>query len=166
VSSYDNIIQGGASITIGSDLGYLKEGVTMSVASDMVYTRVEGINANVMARNVNQNYEFRTVLAEPTRANLKIAFDWQNASATAAGSLEINTFGGENFIASANDVKIYGYVPGSAAYTRYIELYRAIAIPNGEVSFADAESTGLPITFAGLYYATSSCVGQLADSTA
>ena len=165
MSDVNNIVQGGASITIGSDLGYLKDGVTMAVSSDMSYTRVEGVNANMIARKVNQNYEIRTVLAEPTVANLRLAYDMQNATGTASGGLETQTFGGENFKPSENIVQIYGYVPGSGQYTRYIKFDRGVAIPSDDLTFADADSTGLSIAMACLYSVTNSRVGIITDAT-
>jgi len=164
MASYLNIVQGGASITVGSDLGYIRDGVTLVVNAEPYYTSVEGINCHIHARMPQQNYEVRTTLMEPTLANLKIAFDWQTASATAA-SAAINEFGGDNFKPTERDVKIYGYVPGASAYTRYFQLFRAIAVGGGEVKSAHDEETRLPVVFHGLYYPTSASVGLVSDAT-
>jgi hypothetical protein len=158
--TYTNIVQGGASITIGSDLGYIQGGVTLITNADMYYATVEGINTDLHARNTKQTYEIRTTLVEPTMANLKIALDWSTASATASGG-NINKFGGGNFKPTERDVVIYGYVPGSGMYARNIEIYRG-----GEITMANAEETRIPIVIHGLYTPSASAVGCLTDAIA
>jgi hypothetical protein len=163
--TYTNIVQGGASITIGSDLGYIQGGVTLITNADMYYATVEGINTDLHARNTKQTYEIRTTLVEPTMANLKIALDWSTASATASGG-NINKFGGGNFKPTERDVVIYGYVPGSGMYARNIEIYRGVAVPGGEITMANAEETRIPIVIHGLYTPSASAVGCLTDAIA
>lgn len=166
MADYNNIIQGGAAVLVGSDLGYITDGVTFAVIEEMYYKRPEGVSMDVHARRVSQNYEIRTTLLEPTMANMQIALDWQGTSATASGGLEQLEFGNDgNFKPSASVVKIYGYVPGSGGFTRYVQLDRAVAITNVESSFQDAEETKLPLAMHALYDATNSRAGLLSDAT-
>jgi hypothetical protein len=167
--TYTNIVQGGASITVGSDLGYIQGGVTLIVNSDMYYAGVEGINTDLHCRVPKKTYEIRTTLVEPTMANLKIAFDWTKASATAAGgnTQEFGTQGASgDFKPTDRTVVIYGYVPGSAGYVRNFQIDRAVAVPGGEVTMANAEETRVPVVFHALYYPASSRVGIMTDAIA
>ena len=159
MASYHNIIQGNASILVGSDLGYITGGVKLVVSSEMYYVSPEGINANVHARRTSQTYEVQATLLEPTMANIIIAHDWQNTSGSAMD------FGGENFKPTETAVTIYGYVPGSGLYTRTIAADRSVAVPNGEMTYSDAQETQLPVTFHLLYDPTDSRCGVMTDAT-
>ena len=165
MSSETNIVQGGASITIGSDLGYIRDGVSLGITSDMYYGTAEGVNTNLTARRPSVVYEIKTTLLEPTMANLVIAFDWSNASATASAANTLE-FGGENFSPTENEVVIYGYVPGGSDYTRTITIDRGVAVPSEGMAFADAEETKVPLVISCLYSTTNSRVGQMSDATA
>lgn len=158
-----NIVVGGASIIHDStDLGYIVDGVTLIVESDMWYGAVEGIPADIVARRTKSSYKFATTLVEPTMANLKIAYDWQN---TESGDDPIALdFGGENFVPSTASVEIYGYVPGGDLFTRKITLDSAVAESGGELKNTDADMVKIPVTFKGLYNETNSRVGELSDA--
>lgn len=166
MGDHNNVIAGGASITLGSDLGYILQGtgVVMSVTSEPLYVNVEGMNAEIMARFPKVSYEFTTTLAEPTMQNMIYAYDWQNDSATGASG-NVLEFGGENYVPTVREITIFGYVPGSGNFTRQIALDRAVAVPGGEHKYTDTEVTTVPFTFHGLYDSGDSRVGQLIDGT-
>jgi len=162
----NNIVAGGASITVGSDLGYIQypDGVTMTVNAEMLYVQVESLNTDIVARNTKTTYEVSTILAEPTMDNLTIAYDWQNASSTGASGNQI-LFGGDNSKPSGRVVHIYGYVPGSGGYTRTWKFFNAVAVPGGEWKATDSEISKTPVTFHCLYSTSDSGVGMLIDAT-
>ena len=159
-----NITQGGGSVTIGSDLGYIDGAVTLNVASEMSYFAPVGVHADVFARNVKATYEVSFTLAEPTMDNLVIVFDWSNGSGTGASGNEVE-FGGENMVPTERVVQIYGYVPGSGRYTRYFQLDRAVAVPGSEWSAQDDSPSLVQATFHGLYDTDDTRVGLLVDAT-
>lgn len=162
MGSQANIIVGGAALVVGSDLGYIVDGVTMTVEADMWYGAVETIPVDIVSRRTKTHYKFVSTLVEPTMANLKIAYDWQNT----AGGLDPITldFGGENFIPTESAVEIYGYVPGGNLYTRKLSLDRAVVEPGGELKHTDADMVKVQVTFKGLYSETNSRVGVLSDA--
>jgi hypothetical protein len=161
----NNIVAGGASITVGSDLGFIKHGagVVLTPSCEPLYIKVEGVNTCVAARLPDVSYEISTVLSEPTMANIKLAWSWKNASSTASGSSL--AFGGENFVPPISGVTIYGYVPGSGGYTRQIVIDRAMAIPGGELKYTNAEETCIALTMRCIYDSTNSRIGRLVDAT-
>ena len=134
----------------------------MAVEGDMWYGKVEGINADIVARRPKVSYKVQTTMVEPTMANLKIANDWQNTE----GILDPVTldFGGENFIPTEEAVIIYGYVPGGDLYTRMFTFSRAVVEPGGEMKHTDEEWTKVAIVFKGLWDETNSRVGELSDA--
>ena len=164
MSSHYNICLGNASMTIGSDLGYITGGVILTVASEMYYVKPEGVNAPVLARNTGQTYEMKTTLLEPTMANMQIAFDWQNSSASASGGSSRLDFGNENMIPTERTISIYGYVPGSGLYTRTIYADQAVAVPGADVTATDTAETSIPVTFHLLYNETNSRCGYMDDA--
>ncbi|HEY5132109.1 MAG TPA: hypothetical protein VII85_00330 [Candidatus Krumholzibacteriaceae bacterium] len=164
--TYTNICQGGASITVGTDLGFITGGVTLVTNADMYYAGCEGVTTDIHARVPKTTYEIKTTLLEPTMANLKIALDWSAASASSSGG-NAQTFGTSGqFKPTERMVMIYGYVPGSGMFSRLIMLDRAIAVPGGDIVMANAEETKVPVVFHGLYSPPTSRVGMMIDALA
>jgi len=160
-----NIIIGGATLLVDDvNLGYIVDGVRMTVEADMWYGKVEGVPVDIVARRPRVSYKFQATLVEPTLANLKIAYDWSNTQD--AGPPITLDFGGENFIPTSLEVAIYGYVPGGDLFTRMLTIDVAVVEPGGEMVHTDEDMTKIPVVFKGLWDEATSRVGELSDAAA
>jgi hypothetical protein len=160
--TYTNIVQGGASVTISSDLGFIADGVVITPSFEMSYGKAEGIPAHLTARRPISNYDIAFTLLEMTLANFKIAWDIKNAvSGSAPATLK---FGGENFVPTENVLVVYGYTPGATSYARSVTFQRTVVSAPGEFATKDSDPSSLAVTLHALYYPTGTCVGTFSDA--
>jgi hypothetical protein len=164
MGTYTNIVQGGATVTISSDLGFISDGVTITPSFEMSYGKVEGINAHLTARRPLTNYEVAFTLMEMTLANFIKAWDIKNSVVgSAPATLE---FGGENFKPTENVLVVYGYTPGATSYARSVTFQRAVVSSPGEFATKDSDPSSLAVTLHALYYTTDGNVGKFSDAAA
>lgn len=164
MGTYTNIVQGGATVTIGSDLGFIADGVTITPSFEMSYGKAEGINAHITARRPLANYDVSFTLLEMTLANFIKAWDIKNSiSGSAPATLK---FGGENYKPTENVLVVYGYTPGATSYARSVTFQRAVVSSPGEFATKDSDPSNLAMTLHALYYPTGTCVGTFSDAAA
>jgi hypothetical protein len=164
MATYTNIVQGGASVYIGADLGYIADGVAITPSFEMSYGKAEGIPAHITARRPMSNYDASFTLMEMTLENFIIAWNIKNSKVT--GPPATLKFGGENFKPTENTLVIYGYTPGATSYARTVTFYRAVVSSPGEFKTSDADPSSVAVTMHGLYHVSNAAVGIFSDAAA
>ena len=153
-----NIVIGGASITIGSDLGYIKDGLHLSKEEEIYYvTGIEGLPTPPMAHRTSIQYAISGTLIEPTAtdANPNIALVY--GATDTMGTTGVLSLGLAAEMDITNNlekaVSIYSIVPNTA-FVRTIAAAKCTADGPGEMVFTDAEEVSLPFTFKVLWDTT------------
>ena len=159
----NNVVIGGATVTIGSDLGYIKDGITINPTAEHYFVEdVEGYPGRHAAKRIRENYAISFTLIEPTQANIKIGWDVTNAPAgTDPITLE---FGSDSVTPQERVLVVTGVVPGVGGFVRTVQFDRAIIEDPGEMKITDFEESKLPVTMTCLYDSTNSRVGQFSDA--
>jgi len=164
-----NFVVGGATVTIGSDLGYIKGGakVTPSVNLFLAGEEIEQLTLPEKAWRVSENIEISFTLAEPTAANIKLAEDIDNTITTGTPPTPDTLDWADNqFSTQERVLAITGVVPGTGGFTRTITADAAVLSGPAEIAFTKGALTELACTFTCLYNATNSRALQLSDATA
>jgi hypothetical protein len=146
-----NVVFGGATVTIGSDLGYIKDGLRISKEEEIYYvTGIEGLPTPPAAHRTSMQYTFGGTLIEPTLDN--IALVW--AATDARGTTTVLEVGDKNEMDITNNliksVTFTGIEPGGSD-ARTIVAALCTADGPGEMVISDAEEAALPFTFKALY---------------
>jgi len=162
MASKDNLVQGGASVTIGSDLGYLGDGITFAPTLSQYYQKVEGIPMDLGARDT-WGYDISFTLSEITQANMKIAMGIQEAVA-GAGPYTLDIV--PEAVPAEMAVVIYSYVPGANMYVRTITASRCVLSAPASLVTKDAEESKLACTFHLLYDVTNTRAALISDAAA
>ena len=153
-----NIVRGGATVVIGSDVGAIEGGIRMTPTIDMLYVGddIEQTLHRIKAFKVNENYELSFTMSEPTDENIKSA--WDNENTWAAGPPATLDFGDNQFDPMEVEISVTGAVSTGTATVTY---YKCVLSAPAEIPFTKAEYTKLPVTFACLYDdVTANLVGQ------
>jgi hypothetical protein len=149
-----NIVFGGATVTIGSDLGYIKDGLHLAKEEELYYTRVEGVPTPVSAYRTSLQYSMSGTLIEPTLANIALVFGCTDSttpmSMGLANEMDIVNNSLEKAV-SFTSVESGGDQDGDV---RTIAAAKAVADGPGEMVFTDAEEVSLPFTFKVLWDTT------------
>lgn len=145
-----NIVFGNATVDIGGDLGYIKDGITIA-KSEEIYrpSGIEGILTSPVARRVSEEYTFTFTLIEPTLSNIRMVWDVTNAIA-GAGPPDTLDVGGDSAVVNIRTLTVTGIVPGGVT-TRTIKTETAIAMGPGEHKITQFEEAALPATFVTLW---------------
>ena len=159
-----NIVAGGASVFIVADLGAVKDGITITVAIE--HYKVEGIEGLLTAPKAwrtKEEYTIAFTLVEPTRDNIRLAWDVTNTESAGPDPITL-AFGGDSATPNSRVLKVFGIVPG-AAFVRTITFDNTIASAPGETKLTQFQEQSLPCTFVTLWDATNSRLGQFSDAT-
>ena len=153
------IVWGGATALIGSDLGSLDSGsgVVISYSSEMVSigANVEQLTLPVASFRTSEEYTMAFTLLEPTLASIKIAVDSDNTiSAPGGGSPETVDVGDNQFALTARVVVVTGVAPASGKFVRTVTAPEAVLTGGTEIKFTKAEATSLAMTFLCHYNGT------------
>lgn len=145
------IIIGGASVTIGVDLGYIKDGLHISKEEEIYYvTGVEGLPTPPMAHRTSIQYTMSGTLVEPTLANIILAWACTDAPGT-TGILEIGKAAEMDIVTNLEKaVNFLGHHTQAGA-VRTIAAAKCTADGPGEMVISDSEETSLPFTFKVLW---------------
>ena len=158
----DNIMIGGATVAIGGDLGFIRDGVTISPNAEHYFVeQIEGFPGRHKARRTSETYEIAFTLEEPTLQNTRIGWDITNAT-SGADPILLN-FGSDSVKPQERLIAIGGLAPGASEFTRGIFLPRCIASSPGEFKITDFEESKLPCVFTAEYQTSTSLVGQFSD---
>ena len=155
-----NLIITAASITIGSDLGYIKDGVHITPSVEL-YT-IEGIEGRLtspVARRTKESYVISTTLLECTYANWRIAWDVTNA---VAGT--VTKFGGDSFKPNERLVLTYSTVPGGVLLRTWT-FRKCVVNSVGEHVLSQFGEIAFPVSFTALYNTATAEIGSCTDAT-
>jgi hypothetical protein len=145
-----NIVFGGATVSIGGDLGYIKDGLHIAKEEEIYYVTPEGVPTPVAAHRTAMQYTFSGTLVEPTLANIGLAWACNDTSSPAEiGDKDEMAIASGGLIKS---VTFTGVEPGGTD-TRTILAASCVADGPGEMVLTDAEEAALPFTFKTLYQA-------------
>ena len=158
----DNLVQGGASITISAALGYCGDGVTFAPTLSQYYQKVEGVPMPIGARDT-WGYDISFVLSEITLDNLKIAMGIQETASAGPDPITLDIV--PEAIPDEKIIVIYSYVPGSDLFTRMITANRCVLSAPASLVTKDAEESKLACTFHLLYDTTNDYAAQISDAT-
>lgn len=149
-----NIVVGNADFSIGSSLGYIKEGITIQKNEDMLFIEgAEGVFTSPKAFRTKANYTISCTVIEPTLANLQYMLDANDAI---GGTPPLDTLdvgkkaeGGLGLIERV--LTLQSYEPGVTTDLRLITIDRAVSNGPGEIKFTQFEEVKLPMVFETVY---------------
>jgi len=154
-----------AAVTIGSDLGYVKDGIRITPSVDLylVGEAVEQLTLPVKAFRVSETIEISFTLLEATLANIKLVEDIDNATA-GAGPITLD-WGDNQFIPTENALVVTGVVPGATRYVRTVTFPKAVLTSPAEIAFTKTEETALNATYTALYSESDTYAAEISDAT-
>jgi hypothetical protein len=153
-----NIVKGGATVVIGSDVGAVEGGIRLTPTFDMLYAGddIEQVIHRIKAWKVNENYQLEFTFSEPQQANIKSA--WDNDNTWATGPPATLDFGDNQVDPQEVEISVTGYVSDGLAT---ITLYRCVLSAPAQIQFAKNEYIKMAVTFDCLYDdQTENLIGQ------
>jgi hypothetical protein len=158
----NNLLAGGATVNLGAaDRGAIKDGVTITPSAELLTLDLEQELTPSKAWRMGERFGVEFTLCEPTRENLKYAWDVDNAIG-GAGPWTLN-FGDHQFTPQTGVLIVTGKRPGATDGTRTITFLQAVLETPAPVMFSKRQETNLKCTFTALY-AAGTYVGQLSDA--
>jgi hypothetical protein len=157
----NNLVVGGATVTIGSDLGAIKDGVTITPSTELLTIDLEQELTPSKAWRMGERFSCEFTLCEPTGANIKIAWDTDN---TYTGTPATLAFGDHQFTPQTRVLVVTGNRPGSGVAARTITFNNAVLETPAPLMFSKRQESNLKCTFTCLYDSGTSRVGQLSDA--
>ena len=157
-----NIVFGGAAITIGSDIGYIKDGVAISWSIDLYQVEgIEGLLTSPVARRTKEQPTITFTTIEPTLENMKLVWDITNAtSGTGPTTLE---FGGDSATPQERVIVVSGIVPGGVT-VRSIQFDVCVVSAPGEMTITQFGEVAVQSAFVALWDTTNTRLGQFSDA--
>lgn len=147
-----NIIAGGAKVVIGSDLGAIKDGVTVTPTVELLTVDLEQELTPSKAWPTSRRWTIEFTLCEPTLANIKIAWDVVRAVGGAGpftldiGSAEAAT----DIVLTPRAIILSSIVPGNV-FIRTVFYHACIIETPAPMVFSKRQETNLKQTFTALY---------------
>ena len=162
-----NLVVGNATVTIGSDLGAIKDGVTITPTFTVFNVDLEQELMSSRFWYTDKNFKCEFTLCEPTLANVKIAWD-VTAATSGSGPILLNfgTASGTDFVPTNRVLAVTSFVPGASLFTRSVIFDKALLETPGPTAFSKRQETNLKCTFNCAYDTTNSRVGKFSDATA
>ena len=162
-----NIVIGGGTVKIGSDLGYFKDGISIAPTAEHYFVEgIEGYPGRHRAKRIKEDWSVSFNLIEPTLDNIKLWADVTNA-ATGGGTVpDVLKFGGDSVTPNERELECGGIVPGGDDYVRTWKFFRAVASGMGETKVTDFEESALPCVYTMMYDSTETAIGQISDAIA
>lgn len=160
-----NIVFGGAAIVIGTDVGYIKDGVSISWSIDLYQIEgIEGLLTSPVARRVKEQPTISFTTIEPTLANMKMVWDITNAPDAGPDPISMD-FGGDSNIPQERELEIHGKVPGATQFQRDIVFDIAVVSAPGEMVITQYGEVAVQSSFVALYDNTNTRLGRFDDAT-
>lgn len=150
------IIIGGATVSIGGDLGYIKDGLHISKEEEVYYvTGVEGLPTPPMAHRTSIQYSMSGTLIEPTAAHIQLVFGGTDTMGT-DGLMSLGMAAEMDIVTNLEKAVSFTSYHTQAAAVRTFAAAKCTADGPGEMVLSDAEETSLPFTFKVLWDTTGS----------
>lgn len=162
-----NIVSGGAKVVIGSDLGAIKDSVTITPTVEILTVDLEQELTPSKAWPMGRRWTIDFTVCEPTLANIKIAWDVVRAVGGAGpftldiGSAELAT----DMVLQPRALVLSSIVPGNV-FIRSVFFHACIIETPAPMVFSKRQEVNLKQTFTALYdYAqTPDRVGLFSDA--
>lgn len=167
-----NLVVGNATVLIGSDLGAIKEGITITPTYTVFNVDIEQEAFPSRYWYTDKKFTIEFTLCEPTLENIKIAWDM---AGTITGAnprlLDIGTSAGTDFVPTSRVVVVTSFTPGGAGgtlFTRTVTFHKALLETPGATTFTKRSEVSMKTTWnCTLDTAqTPDRVGQFSDATA
>jgi len=157
-----NIVFGGVAVTIGSDLGYIKDGVTITPSFEIYKpSGIEGLMTAPKSRRISEEYTVTFNLIEPTLANIRLWIDSTNTiTAGPPATLEV---GADSATPNEQVLVVTSIEPGGTD-VRTITFHKVVAEGAGEWKLTDFEEGTLPCSFVTLYDVTTDELFLVSDA--
>jgi hypothetical protein len=163
----NNIVAGGAAVDIGGDLGYIKDGITITPTRELLLPEnIETLYAPPVSFLTKETYGITFTLIETTQANMIIWLGSGNAvTGTGPYNLKIG-HGPSGDTAQPVEVALVlkGLVPGANLYVRTITFTKAVADAPGEFKITQFEEAAFPCSFTTIWDATNFRCFQVSDA--
>lgn len=161
-----NIVAGGASVTIGADLGYIKDGITLTPTHEKLFIEnIETLYSSPRAFWTKEEYTFAFMLVETTQANLKIWLDCTNSATPPAGLDVGHGPSGDTGQPTERELVVTGLVPGADLFVRTITGSKVVSDSPGEFKITQFEEAAFPVSFRTLWDNTNSRSIEVQDAT-
>ena len=161
-----NIVFGGATVTIGSDIGYIKDGVAISWSIDLYQVEgIEGLLTSPVARRTKEQPTVAFTTIEPTLANMKLVWDITHATAGGAPAPVTLKFGGDSSTPQSRVIVVTGVVPGGV-FVRSIQFDVCVLSAPGEMTITQYGEVSVQSSYVALYDTTNTRLGRFSDVTA
>lgn len=166
-----NVVAGGAAIEVAGDLGYIKDGITITPTRELFMPEnVETLYAPPKAFLTKETYGVTFTLVETTLANIKIWLDDTNATSGANPILLLVGHGpsGDEGQPTERALVVKALVPGASLFVRTITFTKAVADAPGELKITQFEEAALPCSFTTIWDPTGAAeqVFNISDVTA
>jgi len=165
-----NIVAGNNTVLIGTDLGYVKGGTTITPTRELLRPEgIEGLRTSPTGATflTKEEYQFAFSLLELTLENIKIWLDSGNS--IAAGPPRTLNIGhgpsGDVAVVTERVLVITGLVPGVTRFVRTITASKAVLLTPGETKITQFEEQMLPMTFVTNWDATLNRCFGFSDAT-
>ena len=164
MATIDNLTVGGCTVTITSDLGYIKAGgATMTPTVELYSANTEQLDTPDRAWAVNRSYDLAFTLVEMTQANILIGMGTDNAW-IGAGPWTLDV-GDNQFEPDYSEISITGKTAAGTQLVRTLTAYRATLSSPSPLKFGKEEETNLAMTFTLLQDTiTEGCVFDIVDA--
>jgi hypothetical protein len=163
-----NIVAGGAAVTIGSDLGYIKDGITVTPTRELLMPEnIEGLYAPPRSFLTKETYGVTFTLVETDRDNLKLWLDSTNTESGADPIVLDVGHGPSGDVGQPTErvLVIKGLVPGNAPpFLRTITWNQAVADAPGEFKITQFEEAAFPCSFTTIWDQTLNRMFQCQDA--
>lgn len=137
-------------MTIGTDLGYIKDGVTITPSFEIYKpSGIEGLLTAPKSRRIAEEYTIAFNLIEPTLANIRLWIDSTNTASTGLPPLTLQV-GGDSATPNERVLVVTSIEPGGTD-VRTITFHKAVAEGAGEWKVTDFEEGTLPCSYVTLW---------------
>jgi hypothetical protein len=162
----DQIIVGGATVSIGGDVGGIKNGINQTPTIDLF--TVDGIEQMPVAADAwitNRVFELSFTMVEPTLANIIIAWDLPDAAA-GTGPITLDVLTTLTHEPTERAITVTGVVPIAGRFVRTVVWDKCVLTSPAPLYFGKAQETNLEVTFMCLWDSATSMVGDFSDAAA
>ena len=162
-----NFAVGGASITIGTNLGYIKspDGIKFTPSVELYLAGdVEQLTTPAAAFTTDEGFEISFTLCELDQANVVIALGTDNAWTDVPP--DVLKFGDGQTGTVSRVIAATGIEPGTA-FVRTLNLFKTVLSGMPEIVFSKTTRQEAALTFTALYDdTTNDAVGNFSDAGA
>lgn len=158
-----NILVGGATVTLGVDVGATEEGVVLAREPEYLFIQPEQMTAAVKSFLVSEGWTISFTYLEATLKNLQEGVLGTDGAVEAPGPL---TFGGADDPAEHTDFTVYGTAPGG--FVRTVSFNRVVAAECGDWTIGRKGAHTLAVKYRALAdteTATLGLIGTVTDAT-